>query len=351
MFLAVHHIDHGENAYLYLSASSCTAVSRDRSQFSLFVGGHRMPLAACFLLLLAFGGGLIGIAAQESEPRRDLSPPSRPRLSEGSRPGQEFEVGGVKLCWCPAGRFIMGSPSCEVERRSDESQVEVTLTRGFRIGKFEVTQGEWKRIVGTLPGRPTKELPERDDLPVGNVNFAWAEEFCRRLTELGRGSGSLPINWEFRLPTEAQWEYACRAGTTTSTSFGDKLGNKQANFRGKPYNGAEAGALIGKAVPIGRFPANRWGPHDMHGNTFEWCRDWYHSTLPGGKDPDLRDSKATATKNRDGSFSRVRRGGVGTTTVGRAGRPCGFASNRSEVTTTSASASSPFIEANRGQLL
>ena len=202
----------------------------------------------------------------------------------------------------------MGSPPSEPERRPGEDQVEVTLTKGFWIAKFETTQGQWKRVMGKLPGPLTAELPEGDDLPVGNVNFAEAEAFCRKLTELGRQSG-LPKDWEFRLPTEAQWEYACRAGTTTATSFGEKLSSKQANFKGKPYNGAEPEPSLGRATKVGSYPANPWGLHDMHGNTFEWCRDWYHARLPGGVDPDLYSAKDSAQQGKTGSVSRVRRGG------------------------------------------
>jgi formylglycine-generating enzyme required for sulfatase activity len=219
---------------------------------------------------------------------------------QGTRAGDEISVGGIRFCWCPAGKFMMGSPRSELERRPDEDQVEVTLTKGFWIAKFETTQVQWRRVIGPLPGPPTEQLPEGDELPVGNVNFAEAEGFCRKLTELGRKSTELPADWEFRLPTEAQWEYACRAGTTTATSFGDKLSSKQANFKGKPYNGAESGPSLGRAAKVGSYPANPWGLHDMHGNTFEWCRDWYHPKLPGGVDPDLY--LATAS-------SRVRRGG------------------------------------------
>jgi formylglycine-generating enzyme required for sulfatase activity len=203
----------------------------------------------------------------------------------------------------------MGSPPSEPERRPDEHQVEVTLSQGFWIGKYEVTQGHWKRVMGMLPGELTAELPEGDDFPLGNVNFAEAEAFCQKVTELGRQSGALPQDWEFRLPTEAQWEYACRAGTTTATAFGDKLSSKQANFKGKPYNGAEAGPLLNRAAPVGSYPANAWGLHDMHGNTFEWCRDWYHWKLPGGTDPDLYSAKDTATRSEHGDISRSRRGG------------------------------------------
>jgi len=200
----------------------------------------------------------------------------------------------------------MGSPPNEAERQPDETQVAVTLTKGFWAGKYEVTQGEWKRVVGEFPGK--QPAGEGDDFPVVEVNFDEAEKFCKKLTEQAHASGDLPKEWEFRIPTEAQWEYACRAGTTTDTSFGNKLSSKQANFHGeKPYNGAEAGPSLHRATPVGSYPANAWGLHDMHGNVFEWCRDWYHQKLPGGDDPDLSAIKGSA--NRDGTFSRARRGG------------------------------------------
>ena len=254
--------------------------------------------SARFAALFALGVFLQTETVPASAAGRDGSP--QPEAFVGAKAGDAREVAGVKLCWCPPGRFKMGSPPGELERRPDETQVDVTLSRGFWMAKFEASQGQWKRVVGKLPGPPTAALPERDDLPVGNVNFAEAELFCRKLTELGWQSGELPRNWEFRLPTEAQWEYACRAGTTTATSFGDKLSSRQANFGGEPYHGAEAGPSLRRAAPVGSYPANAWGLHDMHGNTFEWCRDWYHPKLPGGVDPDVYLEK---------SSSRVRRGG------------------------------------------
>src|SRR4030095_12322226 len=107
------------------------------------------------------------------------------------------------------------------------------------------------------------------------MNFAEAEDFCKKLTDRAHTSGELPANWEFRLPTEAQWEYACRAGTTTATSFGDKLSSTQANFQGKPYNGADPAPSLKRTTTVGSYPANPWGLHDMHGNVFEWCEDVY----------------------------------------------------------------------------
>jgi formylglycine-generating enzyme required for sulfatase activity len=256
------------------------------------------------LLLLA----LIVLGCQRVQSVTPVNDPTRSVAAlafNGSKAGDTREVVGIKLCWCPPGTFTMGSPPSEPERRPDEDQVGVTLTKGFWMSKYETTQGQWKRVMGKLPGPLTAELPEGDDLPVGNVNFAEADAFCQRLTEQGHRSDNLPKDWEFRLPTEAQWEYACRAGTTTATAFGDKLSSKQANFKGRPYNGAEPGPSLNRAAKVGSYPANAWGLHDMHGNIFEWCRDWYHAKLPGGIDPDLYSAQA-------GSASRVRRGGCWT---------------------------------------
>ena len=114
----------------------------------------------------------------------------------------------------------MGSPANEPERRPGENQVDVTISKGFWTAKYEATQGQWKRVVGALPGPLTAELTAGDDFPVGNVDFAEAEAFCQRLSGRARQSGGLPKDWEFRLPTDAQWEYACRAGATTTAALG-----------------------------------------------------------------------------------------------------------------------------------
>jgi sulfatase modifying factor 1 len=252
-----------------------------------------------FLFLVGFVGYLCGTTTNTQHQDRTYS-------FVGLRAGDERQVAGSKLCWCPPGRFLMGSPPEEFERRSDEDQVEVTMTKGFWTGKHEVTQGEWKHVIGKLPGELTEAGGAGDNIPVYNVNYGEAETFCRKLSEMGHTSGDLPIGWEFRLPTEAQWEYACRAGTTTATAFGNKISSKQANFQGKPYNNAEEGPSLKRATKVGSYPVNAWGLCDMHGNVVEWCRDWYHAKLPGGKDPDL--SLVKGTRNGDGTFSRSRRG-------------------------------------------
>ena len=137
-----------------------------------------------------------GIALQ----LRPFSAQRSAALFEGGRPGEELEVESLKFCWCPAGRFVMGSSRNEPERRPEEDQVEVILTNGFWAAKHETTQGAWKQFVGHLAGPLTSELPAGNDLPVGNVNFIEAENFCVHLTERAHGSGALPGEWEFRSP-------------------------------------------------------------------------------------------------------------------------------------------------------
>jgi sulfatase modifying factor 1 len=271
-----------------------------------------MPNRRDFLRVMTGASGVALARSAGAEAlivRGSVSDATQARSFRGVSPGEEREVELVKICWCPPGQFVMGSPPEESNHRPDEVQVPVTLTKGFWTTKFEVTQGQWTRVLGALPERkPTAEFGEGDDVPVYWVNFPGAEAFCRALTERAHGSAALPKDWTFRLPTEAQWEYACRAGTTTATSFGDELGRHQANFHGKPLNGGRDGPAPRRAVKVGSYPANAWGICDMHGNIFEWCRDWYHPRLPGGTDPDL--SGVKGSPNRDGTYSRVRRGGA-----------------------------------------
>jgi formylglycine-generating enzyme required for sulfatase activity len=195
----------------------------------------------------------------------------------------------------------MGSPPDEAGRQDDkEAQVDVKLSKGFWIGQYEVTQGEWNRIV---PDIPRTLIPkDGDDFPVYWVNFYEAEEFCHRLTQQAHASGQLPAGWEFRLPTEAQWEYACRSGTTTAFAFGDTLTSRNANIE-KPYNGDPDSSPGSATTRVGSYPPNAWGICDMHGNEDEWCRDIFEMRLPGGVDPDLHDDTGMSTR------SRVRRGG------------------------------------------
>ena len=234
-----------------------------------------------------------------------FSPLSAANESLGSKAGEVRTFGGVELCWCPAGKFRMGSPADERGHRADETQVDVKLSDSFWMGKYEVTQAQWLTVVGEIPVE--LNAGAGDDFPVYGVSFIEAEEFCHKLTEQGRNAGDLPEGWEFRLPTEAQWEYACRAGTTTPFSCGENLTTADATF-GKTYNGTPTGVPGSAATKVGSYAANAWGLYDMHGNEWEWCRDWYHARSPGGVDPDLSQEKGA--RNGDGTNSRVRRGGA-----------------------------------------
>jgi formylglycine-generating enzyme len=222
----------------------------------------------------------------------------------GTRPGQERDDNTLrmKFCWCPrTDRFIMGSPANEPLRdepghAQDEDQVEVKIHRGFWMAKYPVTQGEWERVMGTSPsyfragagGQGKVQGIDTSRFPVEQVDYPEATKFALCFTREEQNAGRLPAGWEYRLPTEAQWEYACRAGTKTATAFGDKLDSTQANFNGDcPYNTTTRGPFLRRTTAVGSYPANNWGLQDMHGNVFQWCRDWYAEKLPGGEDPEV----------------------------------------------------------------
>ena len=194
--------------------------------------------------------------SQESASEYDLT-----RLAntvEGFAPKPNYIVKSalnMELIWCPPGSFIMG-PTWIMGGRGGAFAHPVTLTKGFYLGKFEVTQEEYKEVMKDNPSefKGAKQ-------PVERVSWNDAMTFCEALTK----KESVPNGWKFTLPTEAQWEYACRAGTTTNFSWGDDVTPKLAN-----YGESE----LEKTRPVGAYPSNPWGFHDIHGNLAEWCRDW-----------------------------------------------------------------------------
>ncbi len=231
----------------------------------------------------------------------------------GATAGQERDDNALKLklVWCPPGDFKMGSPKVEKQRKMDEDQVSVTLTKGFWLGKFEVTQAEYFRVMNAKPSRfsgVAKNPKQYERYPVEMVSYDDSLEFCRQLTASERAAGRLPSDWEYTLPTEAQWEYACRTATSVKPfSFGDKLSGEQANFSAEYLPRSPTGQALNpikSPVQVGSYPANKWGLHDMHGNVREWCRDTYAEKLPGGIDP-LVDAGSQRV-NRGGSWSTGR---------------------------------------------
>jgi len=179
-------------------------------------------------------------------------------------------------------RFLMGSPASDVHRGIDERQVIVSFSENFELGKYEVTQGQWQQVMGTEPWRGMKFVQADKDCPATYISFFDAVEFCEKLTDLKRKVGKLQAGEVYRLPTEAQWEYACRAGTTKAFSVGydDKQLGQYAWFIGNAYDVGEQ-----YAHKVGMKKPNPMGLHDMHGNVWEWCSDWYDEKLSGGTDP------------------------------------------------------------------
>lgn len=192
----------------------------------------------------------------------------------------------LELAWIPPGTFTMGSPEGESSRLPTEGPAtEVTISRGFWMGKHEVTQKEYQAIMGTNPSRFKGE-----DRPVDNVSWNDAMSFASRLNAMEREAGRLPAGYQYRLPTEAEWEYAARAGSRTPFNFGSTASPEQGNFRGtypRDFRGHSAPDPIVGTAPVGRYQPNNFGLYDMHGNVREWCLDWYQARLPGGsvRDP------------------------------------------------------------------
>jgi formylglycine-generating enzyme required for sulfatase activity len=238
---------------------------------------------------------------------------------------------GWKLMPIPAGTFTRGSPATEAGHFDEEGpQTRVTIVQPFWLGQTEVTQGQWRTSMGSDLAKQAQQMAFAppllfigDDLPMHFVSWEEAGAFCRKLTESERAARRVPAGYEYRLPTEAEWEYACRAGTTEATYAGhmeirgrhnapvldaiawyggnssvgyEGTGMSTATWEGKQYPGGDAGP---RTVATKR--PNAWGLHDMLGNMNEWCGDLYASNLPGGN---VRDPRGP-----DSGAVRVRRGG------------------------------------------
>jgi formylglycine-generating enzyme required for sulfatase activity len=206
----------------------------------------------------------------------------------------------MDMIWCPPGTFTMGSPTTEAGRGSNETEHNVSLSRGFYLGKYEVTQAQYEAVTGTNPSQ--FNATGNGNRPVEKVNWTEAVAFCTQLTTQEQAAGRLPAGWAYVLPTESQWEYACRAGTTTAYSWGATIASSNANYNWD--GGANDGNDFKQTRDVGQFSANPWGFFDMHGNVWEWTADRFWATYPTGNpvvDP-TRPASGTGRVTRGGSW-------------------------------------------------
>jgi formylglycine-generating enzyme len=227
-----------------------------------------MILAATAAALLSMSG----CSRQEKDPpkppvsenpQEQEKDPPKIIVTDPTKPAVTNSL-GMKFVWIPPGIFVMGSPKEEKERNDDEAQHKVTLTKGFYMGMHLVTQEQWQAVMDDNPS----QFKGEKNLPVDNVSWNDCQGFIKKL----RDKDKKP----YRLPTEAEWEYSCRAGTTTPYYFGETISTDQVNYNGNGvYGNGKKGVRRGKTTPVGSFPANAWGLHDMHGNLWQWCQDWY----------------------------------------------------------------------------
>ena len=244
------------------------------------------------ILVILLGSIVAGVVGAQGPPKADIN---KLKAEKWTVPGL-----GLKMARIPAGRFVMGSPKTEADRREDEVQHEVTITSPFYMGVYEVTQKEyydimlpdfnhddWQYWRGPLHAGAAffyREWPKRfvytggklkPRYPMECVSWHKAAEFCKKITERERKADRLPKGYVYRLPTEAEWEYACRAGTRGPY-------NVEGDRKGKDYLKSFANMHADKTMLVGRKKPNAWGLYDMHGNVYEWCLDWY-GPYPTGK--------------------------------------------------------------------
>ncbi len=204
---------------------------------------------------------------------------------------------GMKLVLIPKGTFMMGSPESEEGRRKDETQHEVTISKDYYLGVYEITQSEYQQVMNKNPsdfqGAEIKGDSSRH--PVDQVSWHDAVEFCKRLSELPEEKKAGRV---YRLPTEAEWEHACRAGRKRAYSFGESsqsLGYYAWFFKNSDH----------RTHPVGQKKPNAWGLYDMHGNVWEWCSDWYGQYPKGAVSDPAGPKEGSYRVYRGGSWNLV----------------------------------------------
>jgi formylglycine-generating enzyme required for sulfatase activity len=208
---------------------------------------------------------------------------------------------GMKLVLIPKGTFQMGSPIEEQGANDDEEQHQVTISKDYYLGVTEVTQGQYEKVMGTNPSHFQKRVIRKSDssmYPVELVSWEDAVEFCKKLSDLPAEKNAGRV---YRLPTEAEWEYACRAGSKTAYSFGES-----ARSLGDYAWFSENSSF--QTHPVGEKKANAWGLYDMHGNVWEWCSDWYGEYGKGAVSDPSGPQEGAERVCRGGDFMNLFRG-------------------------------------------
>ncbi|QQO07790.1 formylglycine-generating enzyme family protein [Breznakiella homolactica] len=273
------------------------------------------------LLILPLSFAACGGRTESPEPAGAENPPAGANVSPVT---PSYQAGiPERFILIPGGTFAMGSPSAEFLRESDETRRQVAVA-SFYMDRYEVTQGDYQRLTGNNPSH------FRDaGLPVENVTWFEAVRYCNALSEAeglapaytvtGTGDNML-VSWNreaggYRLPTEAEWEYACRAGTGTPFSTGTAISTDQGNYYGTyPYTIEEhyfsqnqmevrAGRYRDRTLALGSLPANPWGLYEMHGNVWEWCWDWYGPYDAADRDNPAGPASGNYKVNRGGGWN------------------------------------------------
>jgi formylglycine-generating enzyme required for sulfatase activity len=209
--------------------------------------------------------------------------------------GVSTNADGIEMVFVKGGTFTMGCTSEQSNCFDNEKTIHQVTLSDFQIGKYEVTQKQWQFIMGSNPC-----IFKGDNLPVENVSWNDLQEFIQKLNQ--------KTGKTYRLPTEAEWEYACRAGTSTPFYTGNNLTTSQANYDGNyPYNNNPKGEYRAKTIPVGSFAPNAWGLYDMHGNVWEWCNDWYGNYSSGSQSNPQGASSGSSRVLRGGSWDFIAR--------------------------------------------